>query len=99
VSGLPQGGKVDLQQTGNTVIMIKAQSVSVRNSDQKKIKKNLQGPEISQKTTGDQPMIDPAEGALDLSETFGMENPFDLHGRHPPVGMILFCSRQIDFTI
>jgi hypothetical protein len=79
--------------------MIKAQSISVRNSDQKKIKKDFQGGEISQKSSRDKTMIDPTEGTLDLSETFGMENPFDLHDRHPPVGMILFCSRQIDFTI
>jgi len=79
--------------------MIKAQSVSVRNSDQKKIKKDFQGGEVSQKSSRDKTMIDPAEGTLDLSETFGMENPFDLHGRHPPVWMILFCSRQIDFAI
>jgi hypothetical protein len=79
--------------------MIKAQSISVRNGDQKKVEKDFQGGEISQKSSRDKTMIDPAEGTLDLSETFGMENPFDLHDRHPPVGMILFCPRQIDFTI
>jgi hypothetical protein len=79
--------------------MVKTQSVSVRNSDQKKIKKDFQGGEVSQEPSSDKTMIDPTKGTLDLSETFGMENPFDLHGRHPPVGMILFCSRQIDFTI
>jgi hypothetical protein len=42
-SGLPQGRKINLQKAGDSVIVIKAQSVSVRNSDQKKIEKDFQG--------------------------------------------------------
>jgi hypothetical protein len=98
-SGLSQGGKVDLQKTGDSVIMIKAQSISVGNSDQKKIEKNFQGREVSQETPCNETMIDPAEGTLDLSEPFGIENSFGLHGHYPPVSMILFCSKGIDLAI
>jgi hypothetical protein len=98
-SGLSQGGKINLQKAGNSVIMIKAQSISVGNSDQKKIEKDFQGGEVSQKSSCDEAMIDPAEGALDLSEPFGMKNSFGWHGHYPPVWMMLFCSRGIDLAI
>ena len=52
--------------------MIEAQSVSVRNGDQKKIEKDFQGRKISQKPSRDEAMIDPAEGTFDLSEPFGI---------------------------
>jgi hypothetical protein len=98
-SGLPQGGKVNLQKAGDSVIVIKAQSISVRNSHQKKIEKGFQGGKIPQEASCNETMIDPAEGALDLSEPFGIENSFGLHGHYPPVWMILFCSKGIDLAI
>jgi hypothetical protein len=84
-SGLPQGGQVDLQKAGDSVIVVEAQSMAVGDSDQKEIEKDFQGREISQKSSRDETMIDPAEGAFDLSEPLRKENPFDLHGHHPPV--------------
>jgi hypothetical protein len=79
-SGPSQGGKIDLQKAGDSVVIIEAHSVSVRNGDQEKIEKDFQGGEISQEPSGNEAMINPAEGTFDLSEPFGMENSFDLHG-------------------
>jgi hypothetical protein len=79
--------------------VIEAHSVSVGNSDQKKIEKDFQGGKVSQEAPCNETVIDPAEGALNLSDSLGKENSFDLHGDHPPVWMILFCSRGIDLAI
>jgi hypothetical protein len=96
---LSQGSKIDLQEAGDSVIIIEAQSMAVGDSDQKKVEKDFHGREISDKSSCDETMIDPAEGAFDLSEPFGKENSFGLHGHHPLGWMILFCSRGIDFSI
>jgi len=98
-SGLPQGAKIDLQKAGDAVVVIEAQSVSIRNGDQKKIEKDFQGRKVPQKSSCDKPMIDPAEGAFNLSYPSGKQNSFDLHSDHPPVWMILFCSKGIDLAI
>jgi len=98
-SGLAQGGKIDLQKAGDSVIVIKAQSVSIRNGNQKKIEKDFQGTKVSQEPPCNEAMINPTEGALNFSYSFGKENSFDVHDYHPPVWMILFCSRGIDLAI
>jgi len=97
-SGLPQGGKVNLQKAGDAVILIKAQSVSIRNRDQKKIEKDFQGGEISQKPSREEAMINPAEGALDLADSFGLEKSFGWHSRHPRFSMIPFSFRPMGLS-
>jgi hypothetical protein len=97
-SGLPQGGKINLQKAGDAVILIKALSVSIGNRDQKKIEKDFQGGKIAQETSGNEAMINPAEGALDLADSLGLEKFFGWHGRHPRFRMIPFSFRQIGLS-
>jgi len=83
LSGPSQGGKIDLQKAGNSVVIIKTQSVSVRNGYQKKIEKDFQGRKVPQKPSCDEPMVDPTERPFNLSDPPRIKNPFDLHGRPP----------------
>jgi hypothetical protein len=62
--------------------VIKAQAISIRNSDQKKIEKDFQGGKISQETLCDKAMIDPAERAFNLSDTVWAKKFFDIHEPH-----------------
>jgi len=98
-SGLPQGGKVNLEKAGNAVILIKAQPVSIGNRDQKKIEKDFQGGKVSQEPPCNEAMIGPAERALDLSDSLGAEKFFDRHGGHPLFRMIPFSFGQSALSI
>jgi hypothetical protein len=93
-SGLPQGGKIDLQKAGDSVVIIEAQSVSIRNGDQKKIEKDFQGREVPQKPSRDEPMVDPAEGTFDLSNSVGAKESFGNHRFHILASMMSFSFGQ-----
>ena len=91
---LPQSGEVDLQKAGHSVIMIKAQSISVRNGDQKEIEKHFDHGEVVEKSFGNKTVVDPTEGALDLSNSVGEKEFFDCHGPHLLASMIPFSFGQ-----
>jgi len=79
-SGLAQGGQIDLQKGGDSVVMIETQSISVRDGHQEEVKNNLDGGKISQESTGDKPVIDPTEGTFNPSDSIGAEKFFHTHG-------------------
>src|SRR4030042_2927255 len=79
--------------------MIEAESISIRDRDQEKVEQDLHYGEIRQKPSGDKTVIDPAEGALDLSDSPGAEKFFDRHGCHPLFRMIPFSFGQIPLSI
>jgi hypothetical protein len=94
LSGLPQGGKIDLQKAGDSVVIIEAQSVSIRNGHQKKIEKDFQGRQVLQKPSCNEPMVDPAERTFDLSNSVGAKESFDNHRFHILASMMSFSSEQ-----
>jgi hypothetical protein len=79
-SGFPQGNEVDLQEAGDAVVMVETESMAVRDGDQEKVEQDLQGGEVQKESTGDQAVIDPAEGAIDFSDSLGTEESFEGHG-------------------
>jgi hypothetical protein len=58
----------------------------------------VQGGEISQKPSGEEAMINPAEGALDLADSLGLEKFFGWHGRHPLFSMLPFSFKQMGLS-
>jgi hypothetical protein len=97
--GLAQGNQIDLQKGGDSVVMIETQSISIRDSDQEKVKNNLDGGKVSQEPTGDEPVIDPTEGAFDLSDSVWTKKFFDTHGPPFLVSMMPLSFRQGDLSI
>jgi hypothetical protein len=93
-SGFTQSWQIDLQKGGDSVVMIKTQSVSIRNSNQKKIEKDFQSGKISQETRSNKAVIDPAEGAFDLSNSVGEKDSFDSHRLHILASMVPFSFGQ-----
>jgi hypothetical protein len=98
-SGLAQRNQVDLQKGGDSVVMIETQSTSIRNGHQEEVKNNLDGGKVSQEPTGDEPVIDPTEGAFDLSDSVWTKKFFDTHGPHLLASMVSFSFRQGDLSI
>jgi hypothetical protein len=79
-SGFSQGSEIDLEQAGDAVIVIEAESIAVRDRDQEKVEQDLQGGEIRQEPCGDKAVIDPAEGPFDFAGPFGTKKSFEGHG-------------------
>jgi hypothetical protein len=79
--------------------MIETQSISIRDGDQEKVKDNLDGGKVSQEPTGDETVIDPAEGAFDLSDTVWTKKLFDTHGPPLPASMRSLSFKQGDLSI
>jgi hypothetical protein len=50
------------------VIVVEADAVSVRNSNQEKIKQDFYSGQFKEKSSGYEAMIDPTEGALDFAD-------------------------------
>jgi len=98
-SGLAQRNQVDLQKGGDSVVMIETQSTSIRNGHQEEVKNHLDGRKVPQKPTGDEPVIDPTEGAFDLSDSVWTKKFFDTHGPHLLASMVSFSFRQGDLSI
>jgi len=67
--------------------VVEADAVSVRNSNQKIIKKDLYRRQLKEKSSGYEAMIDPTEGALDLADTRGIQDLFYAHKQSLPVSM------------
>jgi hypothetical protein len=78
-SGCAQGRQVDLEKAGDSVIVIEAQSVTIRDSNQKEIEQDLRHGELLEKACRDKAVIDPTEGALDPSNSLRAKEPFDGH--------------------
>jgi hypothetical protein len=93
-SGLAQRNQIDLQKGGDSVVMIETQSISIRDGDQEKVKNNLDGGKVSQKSIGDETVIDPTEGAFDLSDSLWTKKFFDTHGPHLLASMVSFSFKQ-----
>jgi len=94
LSGFTQGGQIDLQKGSDAIIMIKAQSVSIRDSDQKEIQKDLDHGQIVEESSRYESVVDPAEGAFDLSDTVGKKQSFDSHCSDILASMVPFSFGQ-----
>ena len=73
---LSQGGETDLKKAAYSVIMIEADAVSIGDSNQEKIEKDLYGGQILEESPGDKAMVDPAKRVFNLAEPVWIENPF-----------------------
>ena len=49
--------------------MVETDTVSVRNSDQEKIKKDFYGRKLPEESSGDKTMVNLAEGTFNLAQT------------------------------
>jgi hypothetical protein len=85
LSGFTQGRQINLQKRGYPIIMIKTQSMTIRDSNQKEIEKDLDHGKIMEEPFGDKAVIDPTEGAFDLSNSVRTKESFDGHGTDLPV--------------
>jgi hypothetical protein len=85
LSGFAQSRQIDLEKRGNSIIMIKTQTVSIRDGDQKEIEKDFDHGEVKEKTFCDKAVIDPTEGAFDLSNSVRTKDSFEGHGPYLPV--------------
>lgn len=80
-----QSRQINLQKRGYPIIMIKTQSMTIRDSDQKEIEEDLDHGKIMEEPFGDKAVIDPTEGAFDLSNSVRTKESFDGHGTDLPV--------------
>jgi len=80
-----QSGQINLQKRGYSIIMIKTQSMTIRDSNQKEIEEDLDHGKIMEEPFGDKAVIDPTEGAFDLSNSVRTKESFDGHGTDLPV--------------
>jgi len=85
VPGFTQGRQINFQKRGYSIIMIKTQSMTIRDSDQKEIEEDLDHGKIMEEPFGDKAVIDPTEGAFDLSNSVRTKESFDGHGTDLPV--------------
>jgi len=74
--------------------VVETDTVSVGNSDKKKIKKDFYGGKLPEKSSGDESVVDPTEGTFNFSDPFEIKNLFAVHGGHLPVGMAPFSNTQ-----
>jgi hypothetical protein len=75
-------------------IMIKTQSMTIRDSHQKEIQEDLDHGKIMEEPFGDKAVIDPTEGAFDLSNSVRTKESFDGHRPHLLVSMVPFSFIQ-----
>ena len=85
LAGFAQSGQIDLQKRSHAIIVIEAQAVTIRDGDQKEIEENLDHGKLMEEPSSDKTMIDPTEGAFDLSNSVRTKDSFDGHGPYLPV--------------
>jgi hypothetical protein len=89
-----QSGQINLQKRGYSIIMIKTQSMTIRDSNQKEIEEDLDHGKIMEEPFGDKAVIDPTEGAFDLSDPVRIKSFFDNHCPHLLASMVPFSFGQ-----
>jgi hypothetical protein len=97
--GFPKSGQINLQKGSDAIIVIKTQSVTIRDGDQEEIKKNLDHREIMEETLCYKAVINPTEGAFNLSDSVWVKNFFDTHGPYLLASMIPLSFGQGGLSI